>query len=262
MPTPAPRRSEYVDALRASQDRLAGLVRPLGPEEIRAASYDDGWSIAQVLSHLGSQAQIFEKILVAGLAGEAPPGPDSFPAVWSAWDARDPEDQVRVSLATNERFVERLEELRHDQLDRFHVDLFGMSLDASGVMGMRLSEHAVHTWDVAVALDPDAELSPEATALIVDGLDQMVRRVGKAEGPGFALSIETTGPERHFELEVADAGVELRPTEVGSDGSLRLPAAALIRLVYGRLDDEHGGRLAVPSGGVTIDDLRRVFAGV
>ncbi len=262
MPTPARPPSEYIDALRVSQDRLAALAGPLGPQEIRSASYDDGWSIAQVLSHLGSQAEIFEEIVAAGLAGEAPPGPDSFPAVWSTWDARDPEDQVRASLAANERFVAGREELSDDQLAHFHLDLCGMSLDACGGLAMRLSEHAVHTWDVAVALDPDAELSPAATALIVDGLDQMVRRVGKADGPGFALSIETTGPERRFELEVADDGVELRPTDAGSGAPLVLPAAALIRLVYGRLDDQHGGRVEVPSAKITIDDLRRVFPGV
>jgi len=261
MPTPVRRPSAYVAALRASQDRLAALAGPLGSQEIRAASYDDGWSIAQVFSHLGSQAEISEKVLAAGLAGKAPPGPDSFPAVWSSWDARDPEDQVRASLAANERFVERLEELSDDQLDHFHVDLFGMSLDACGVLAMRLNEHAVHTWDVAVAFDPGAELSPDAAVLIVEGLDQTVRRVGKAEGPGFVLPIATTGPERYFELDVADDAVELRPTDAGSDASLVLTAAALIRLVYGRLDDEHGGRVAVPSPKVSIDDLRRVFPG-
>jgi len=236
-------------------------VGPLGPEEIRSASYDRGWTIAQVLSHLGSQAEIFEKILSAGLKGETPPGPDSFPAVWAAWDGMDPEDQVGRSLAANERFVEQLEGLSDEQLAEFQIDLFGMSLDASGVLGMRLSEHALHTWDVAVALDPDAELSPGATAVIIDGLDRMVARVGKADGRRFVLSVETTAPERHFVLEAADGGVELRTSDDGTREPLRLPAASLIRLVYGRLDDEHGGRIVVPTAAVTIDELRQVFPG-
>jgi len=254
--------SEYIGALRASHERLSGLVRPLGPEQIRSTSYDAEWSIAQVLSHLGSQAEIFAEILLAGLKGDTPPGPESFPAVWSTWDARDPEAQVRDSLAANEAFVDRLESLSDDQLAGFHVDLFGMSLDAGSLLGMRISEHAIHTWDVAVALDPTVELSPDAVTLIIDGLDRMVARVGKSQGRTFRLPIETSAPERRFDLEVAEGGVELGTSEATARDPLELPAASLIRLVYGRLDDEHGGRITVPSPDVSIDDLRAVFPGV
>jgi len=51
-----PRR--WIGALRGAQDRLASLVKPLTPEQLRGPSYHS-WSIAQVLGRLGSQAEIY-----------------------------------------------------------------------------------------------------------------------------------------------------------------------------------------------------------
>ena len=58
-----------IGVLRNSHERLAGLVRPLTPEQLRAQSYDTDWTIAQVLSHLGSGAEIATLSLAAALGG-------------------------------------------------------------------------------------------------------------------------------------------------------------------------------------------------
>ena len=49
-------------------------------------------------------------------------------------------------------------------------------------MRMRLGEHTLHTWDVAVALDPSAQVSPDAIDLLVDGLGDLVAPGGEAAG--------------------------------------------------------------------------------
>ena len=43
-----------LDTLRDSVDRLAKLVEPLTPDELRLSVYPTEWTIAAVLSHLGS----------------------------------------------------------------------------------------------------------------------------------------------------------------------------------------------------------------
>ena len=43
-------------ALGASVDRLAALVRSLTPEQLRQQAYPSEWTVADVLSHLGSGA--------------------------------------------------------------------------------------------------------------------------------------------------------------------------------------------------------------
>src|SRR5690348_546816 len=88
-PTTAPDRSRrvepspqtWIDALRESHDALRANVEPLDESRLREGSYCSEWSIAQVLSHLGSGAEIFGLILDAGLAGAEPPGQETFPPI-------------------------------------------------------------------------------------------------------------------------------------------------------------------------------------
>ena len=60
----------WIQAVRSSHDRFAGLVTPLSATEVEQPSYASEWSIADTASHLGSQAEIFGVFLDAGLAGE------------------------------------------------------------------------------------------------------------------------------------------------------------------------------------------------
>ena len=74
-----------ISVLRNSHDRLEALVRPLSPEQLRAQSYDTDWTIAQVLSHLGSGAEIATLSLAAALGGRGQVDRDS-----GCWAARAP----------------------------------------------------------------------------------------------------------------------------------------------------------------------------
>ena len=73
----------WIGALRRSHDRLRALVGPLGQDQLEQRSYASEWSIAQVLSHLGSGAEIFALFLDAALTGQEPPGQDVFFPIWS-----------------------------------------------------------------------------------------------------------------------------------------------------------------------------------
>jgi uncharacterized protein (TIGR03083 family) len=252
---PAP----WIGALRHSQDRLRALTEPLAVEQLQQRSYATEWSIAQVLSHLGSQAEVFGLWLDAGLSGQEPPGREAFPPIWDAWNGRSPQAQAADSLAANEALLQRLESLDADQQERFHLAMFGMDLDMAGLARMRLSEHAMHTWDIAAALDPAAQLAPDAVDLLVDTLGQLAARSGKPDGLKLRLHVTTTGPQRRFLLESGEA-VTLEPADDEELlPELRLPAEALVRLAYGRLDPDHTPPVAVE--GVDLDELRRIFPG-
>src|SRR5258708_4427290 len=92
--SPAP----WIDALRHSHDRLQTTAGPLDGDQLQRPSYASEWSIAQVLSHIGSQAEIFGLFLDAGLSGQDPPGPEAFGPIWATWNAKSPEDQAAVGL--------------------------------------------------------------------------------------------------------------------------------------------------------------------
>src|ERR1039458_2504954 len=130
---------QWIAALRSSQDRLKELVAPLVPDRVGTASLAAGWSVADVLSHLGSQAEIFGGILDAALAGAPLPGPEAFPPIWDAWNARSGEAQVSASVTANEAFVRRAEGLSDAQLSALRFALFGMEFDVVGFLQMRLS---------------------------------------------------------------------------------------------------------------------------
>lgn len=252
----------WIDALRQSHDRLQGLVEPLGLDQLEQRSYATEWSIAQVLSHLGSGAEIFGLFLEAGLTGQDPPGREVFGPIWNTWNAKDPQAQAQDGLRADEATVARFESVDPDQKAQLRLQVFGMDMDMAGLARMRVSEHAVHTWDVAVALDPSATVAPDAVGLLIDTVGQLAARSATPDGKQRRLLISTTDPERHFILETGDA-VSL--TEVsGSDASdglpeLRLPAEALVRLVYGRLGPHHTP--PVEADGVDLGELRSIFPG-
>jgi uncharacterized protein (TIGR03083 family) len=253
----------WISALRHSHDRLRTSVQSLGSDQLAQRSYPSEWTIAQVLSHLGSQAEIFGLILEAGLAGQEPPGREEFPPVWDKWNAKDPQAQATDALLADQATLERLESMDADERARLHLNLFGMDIDTTGFARLRLSEHAVHTWDVLVALDPAATLAPDAVALLIDIVEQVAGRSAKPDGQQRTVRVFTSDPERQFILATGD---EVTLTPVDGDAppepggaELRLPAEALIRLVYGRLDEAHTP--PTETAGVELDDLRQIFRG-
>jgi uncharacterized protein (TIGR03083 family) len=268
--------ARWIDALAGSHDHICDLVGELDAEGLRRPSYCTDWTIAQVLSHLGSGAEIFSSMLDAAVAGEPAPDREIMSPIWDRWNSLEPEQQAETFLSTDGRLIETLENLGN-RLDELTFTFFGaMQLDAVGILGLRLSEHAVHTWDVAVAMDPGAVVDPEAVVLLVDRLPQVAARAGKTEGAGgpLAATVITSDPERRFSLHT-DGGVQLvadgPPTTggqaaaggVAAGGSatvLRLPAEAFLRLVYGRLDPDHTPPLDAGAAWL-VESLRRVFSG-
>jgi uncharacterized protein (TIGR03083 family) len=252
----------WITALRVSHDRLATLVQPLGPDDVTRPSMAAEWTIAQVLSHLGSQAEIFGRILDAGLEQSDPPSPDSFPAVWEVWNSRSAPDQVADSVAASEAFVRKVEGLSPTELDGVKVAMFGMDLDATRILQMRLGELALHSWDVAAALDARATVSPDAVSLLIDTLPELAHRVGKAVGGPRRVHIVSAGPPRDLLLTV-DHGVTLGTWDGGeADAVVRMPSEAFVRLVYGRLDPGHTPPVEIDGEALDLDRLRAVFPGL
>lgn len=255
---------EWIATLRRSHERLDGLVRPLTPEQIRGASYCGEWSIAQVLSHLGSGAEIGLMMLPGALGEGEEASRDAFQAVWDIWNAKNPDEQAADALATDERQVKALEQLTDEQLERISLPFFGMDLDAVGLVRMRLGEHALHTWDIAVRLAPDATAAADAVDLLIDNVPQFLApRLGQAPEEPFAVRIRTTSPERDYLLATADSVVMTDWPEDGTDApvsEVTMPAEALLRLSYGRLDRAHTPASVTGDPG-DLDQLRAIFPG-
>ena len=255
-----------IAALRNSHERLASLAGAMGEDQLTGQSYCRDWSVAQVLSHLGSGAEIALLILEATLAGQ-PMDRDAMGPIWDTWNAKTPQQQAADCLPADEAHIKRLEGLSGAELDGISADFFGMKLDAAGLVRMRLSEHAVHTWDVAVSLDPAAEVAPDAVELLLAQLPLLAGWTGQVDAGPFRLRLRGTGPEADFLLEVTDK-VTLGPwpgtgpAGATADGQVVLPAEALLRLVYGRLDPGHTRSVEVSGEDGLLDRARAVFPGL
>jgi uncharacterized protein (TIGR03083 family) len=245
-------------ALRASVDRLHALAGGLDDTQIVSQSYCDDWSIAQVLSHIGSGAVISRRSLQDVMAGTATPD-DFNQSVWDEWNAKSPRAQADDALAADEALTQALEAVDESERARLTFSLGPMSLGFNDMFGLRLNEHVFHTWDIAVMFDDAAGLPGDATALVVDNLSLIARFSGRPDGQDRTLAIRTTDPGRDVSLVLSADGVELKPGEPVQAPELELPAEALSRLVYGRLDPDHTP--AFTGDAALLDTLRAVFPG-
>jgi hypothetical protein len=175
-----------------------------------------------------------------------------------------PDEQATSSLVADSAFLQRVDAVPAEQLDALQMNLFGSPADASRLLGMRLSEHAIHTWDVIVIRDPSAEVAPDAVAFMVDHVEQVAARSGSNAGGPLEVEIVTSDPARTYRLSVGET-VTLRPSGSGdgvnpATATVHMPSESLVRLVYGRLDAEHTPE-SVKADGVDLDALRSVFPG-
>jgi uncharacterized protein (TIGR03083 family) len=245
-----------LEALGSSAGRLRGLVEGMSEAELTARAYPTEWSVADVLSHLGSGAVISRRRFEDTLASR--PTPDDFaPGVWETWNAKGVVAKRDDALAADADLVARLDASTSEERAGFTTAMGPLTLDFSQFVAMRLNEHVLHTWDIEVVTNPAAVLPGDAAALVVDNLKLIARFTAKPTGDTRTIGVTTTTPERTFTIDLTPDTVQLVAAPAETTDDVVLPAEAFARLVYGRLDPDH-----TPDG--ERDDvalLRQVFPG-
>jgi uncharacterized protein (TIGR03083 family) len=264
-----------IATLRQSHDRLASLAEAISEDFLTHISYADAWTVAQVFSHLGSGAEIALMLLEAALGGP-PLDQEAVPPIWDTWNAKTPQQQAADCLPADDTHIKRLEGLTDAELAGISYHVFGMTLDAAGLVGLRLSEHAVHTWDIAVTVDPEAVVAPAAVELLVPQLRFLAERTGLKEAGPLRVRLRGTHPEVDFLLDVSDK-VTLVPWPPDSaadgaptgaladqvpDGEIATTTEGLLRLAYGRHDAGHTPPVQVTGPADLLDRTRAVFPGI
>ena len=203
-----------IAALRTNHDRLGAWVRALDEQDLAQQSGSSEWDVAQVLSHLGSGAEIGLAALRAGIEGHEGPGQDFNQAVWDRWNAMTPQEKSAGFLLTNEQLVASYENLGGSARQELHVKLAFLPFpaDVALLAGMRLHEAAMHGWDIRVASDPQATLTAQEADVALDQLTGplgfMVGFLGRPDALGGAqgtLRVETTDPRRVLGLVLGPA---------------------------------------------------------
>jgi uncharacterized protein (TIGR03083 family) len=250
--------TDRLDALEASAEHLASVAQRLTPEQLTGQAYPTKWSIADVLSHLGSGAVIMLSGIDATVSGGT--DADGFnQSVWDAWNAKDPSAKASDALMADRALLDRVAALTDDERASFKFSMGSFVLDLATFLGMRVNEHALHTWDIDVAFDRTATLPGYAVGIVIDNLDMITGFCGKSDGNEREIAIRTTDPARTFTLKVDADRVALSPGSSSALADVELPSEAFVRLVYGRLDPAHTPAAA---DSPQLDQLRRVFPGV
>jgi len=253
-----------IAALRETHDELAALVPALSDEQLTGPSGASEWTVAQVLSHLGSGAEIALAGYRAALDGTAPPEQEFNQGVWDRWNALGPRDQAAGCLTSDAALVTALEGLTPTQRDSVQIKLgfLPAPLPLASVAGMRLNEAAQHAWDVAVALDPAARLGAAAAEVLLEhfsgGLGFLLGFTGKADTLPEPAVVSLSGSD--LTLVIADQ-VSLSPSAAPVTASFTGAPETVIRLLGGRLTAPYTPADVAVTGNVSLDDLRRVFPG-
>ncbi len=251
---------DLVGVLRTLHDRTSRVVEGLSPAQLRAQSFDDGWSVADVLSHLATGAEI--GLLRLAASGDGP-APEATAEIWARWADYTPEKKAREYVVTGDRFVSTLEKIDEAVIEAMHVDVLGHDLDAPDVLRLRIAEQAVHGWDVEVAFDPGAVLARESIPVLFDLLPVTLHLATRRHSEEMRLAVTTTSPTGELVLHLHGGLAHVREPEGDADevdGTLRMPAEAFLRMVYGRLDTAHTPPYTA-TGTADLDRLRAVFPG-
>ncbi|MGC5022777.1 maleylpyruvate isomerase N-terminal domain-containing protein [Micromonospora sp. DT47] len=253
----------WLAALHSSSQRLNAAVSDLSEEALSQPSFDSGWSIAQVLSHLGSAAEICTALVERGIAGDTNgPRQEELKPVWQRWDALSGPAQREARRTADARHLRLLDSLDTNQRKSGRVPYFAGLLSVPAYAGYRLSEQSVHAWDIEVALDPAATIPSGEVQLLWERLDLVATRFRDADTlarlGARQLAVELTDQDRTMCLDLG-AELHLYPCEPAEPtATLSGTAEAVLRLVYGRNRPDDGIRV---SGAVTLDDLRSLFPG-
>jgi uncharacterized protein (TIGR03083 family) len=251
-----------IDALRSGHDELVVLVAHLDDDALAGPSGCRDWDLSQVLSHLGSGAEISLGTLQQALDPTTPKVPNT--EIWDRWNAMTRLERLSGFLSADETLVEAYESLDEHTRQTLPIDVgfLPAPVDVATAAGLRLGELALHSWDVRCMFDPEAGVADESVPLLLEtvaGRLAWSAKPDQVEG-GHAVLVETTEPDRRFGLIIADTAT-LGEVPEQPDATLRLPAEAWLRLVSGRLTPARTPAAVSAEGTLSLEDLRRVFPG-
>lgn len=268
--------AEGVQLIAAETGRLKEYVSGTGAEEWSLDSPCEGWTVGDVIGHLGWAAEFFADAISQGRLGITSP-PHGLPEIGSiastelpafiADKAReykqDAGEDLPYAFASS---VDRLQALFSNmEADEWAKECWSFRLlqPASAYVTTRISEVVIHSWDIRFPSDPNASLAPESVAVVLERLPVWLDGIGLADFKSShrlaRYRFQTTGAA-DFQRDVV-VGSESNQVEYAQGeptATLTCDADVLALLVWGRLNPDQviaDSRLTVNAGSGTADDF-------
>ena len=268
--------AEGIKLIEAETGRLKEYVRNTGPGEWGLDSPCEGWSVGDVIGHLGWAAEFFGDAISNGRSGMTN-APQGLPETGSMPPAELPDFIARMAKEYNRSADANLADAFTSSVDRLDGIFASMEDDdwskecwsfrglqpASTYVTIRISEIVIHSWDIRFPSDPEASLAPEGVAVVLDRLPVWLNSLGLADfkpsqSPA-RYRFRTTGAA-DFQRDVVTGGEANKVEDAQGEptATLTCDADALALLVWGRLKPGQvlaDGRLSVSGGTGTGDEF-------
>ena len=244
---------------KAFREYLSGL----SPDALQHPSACDRWTVADVLSHVGTQA--FALQVARGLQGDYSP-PEGSLAVADHDEEAFAESIAQRALANRELQGNGLIPWFIESLDRSVQVFQGLAAEdwdklcywppgpepVGTMLDMRISELTMHVWDIRSMLDQDYHLSQESVRVLMDTVNRAARRAFR---PDAELSVPVRyrfvvafPVARSVDLEFTRDGAQIGPAvPETADVTFRCDGETYVLVLYGRLAPEDAisdGRMA------------------
>ena len=268
--------------LKAAAQRLERFLETLGPDDWTRPSACEGWTVADVVAHLVERGAQMPDQIARGLAGDTSPSPGTPPGPPTSED-QFREDLGRGAVELRMRLGDRLGAELSDQNRRFNqvIEELGpqdwdtpcyhhLRLETvRSKVDIRLTELAMHEWDIRWAFDPSVQLPGEF-------LPGMVNTAYRAARRAFRPDPNRTKPVRYrFEIGepvnttddvvLSSEGVVYDSSPQGNaDVVFQSDARTYVMTIFGRLkmdDALASGAMSAEGDPQLIADFVRGFVG-
>lgn len=266
---------DRIKLLQRESDRLSRYLGRLQPDAWSRPSACDAWEVRDVVAHLTGAVDMFAGNIARGVGGDASP-PEGFPPAGMGDMAARMEANAHRSIALRESLGETLLptfSARCDYLDRLLACLGPIdwnkpcyhpaaTIPVRTYIDLRITELAVHEWDIRSKLEASAHLSAECLPAIMDLLPVFV--VGRLFQPGprlstpvrYRFSLTGTVPGWH-DIVVEGSTARMEPAgTAAANVTFRCDTETFLLLVYGRTTLDR----AVADGRIVVEGDRELAA--
>ena len=224
-------------AIRAEVAALLSYLRAGADPTWNAPSKCKGWAAKDVVAHLVIGGRFFSQACHAAVEGTPPPPFDR-----AKLDA----DRAALAGQPREQLLDELGELAAELTA--YTD--GLSAEDAArtvalpfgtvavwtIVGVRLNEVALHSWDIRAAQDTNAVVSPEAVPPLVTMALGRLATLGRGEKTDGTWQLDIDGPSGGpvaVRVQGDQVSVERGPA-ANPDARLVLDGDAFLRLAWGR----------------------------
>ena len=244
---------QRVDNLQTEVEAFTRYLGSLSPDAWHQSSVCDQWLVADVVSHLAAMGHGFADRLARGLQGDIAPS-EGLPQPSEYEEDTHAESRTQRAIAHRERLGDDVLASFITGNDKLHQGLAALRpqdwdtlcyhppgpITVREMVDMRLTEVAMHGWDIRASFDPQASLSEDSLPALVKTIPRAVRRAFRPDANRtrtlrYRLNMtEPVAATTDILLNADGASVEA-DSQVEADVTFRCDTATAVLVIFGRV---------------------------